>query len=85
VVEEVSGKPQRDSNGAEIMNIQHFPKDGGMRILSISRARDGGYLLRIGYYNRAKKVNEQQVMRLNDHEIAYLAVKLLGLVLGNGV
>jgi aspartate carbamoyltransferase regulatory subunit len=85
VVEEVSGKPQKNSNGAEIVNIQHFPKDGGMRVLSLSKARDSGYLLRIGYYNRAKNVNEQQVMRLDDREIAYLAVKLLGLVLNDGV
>jgi hypothetical protein len=85
VVEEVSGKLQRNSNSSEIVNIQHFPKDGGMRVLSISKARDGGYLLRIGYYNRAKNINEQQTMRLDDHEVAYLAVKLLGLVLNNGV
>jgi len=85
VVEEISGKPQKNNNSAEIVNIQHFPKDGGMRVLSLSKARDGGYLLRIGYYNRAKSVSEQQVMRLDDHEIAYLAIKLLGLVLNNGV
>jgi ribosomal protein S16 len=56
-----------------------------MRVLSVSKARDGGYLLRISYYNKAKKISEQQAMRLDDHEIAYLAVKLLGLVLRNGV
>jgi aspartate carbamoyltransferase regulatory subunit len=85
MVEEIQSKPQRNSNSSEIVNIQHFPKDGGMRVLSLSKASDGGYLLRIGYYNKAKKINDQQVMRLDDHEVAYLAVKLLGLVLNNGV
>jgi hypothetical protein len=85
MVEEIQGKPQKNGNGAEIVNIPHFPKDGGMRVLSVSKARDGGYLLRISYYNKAKKISEQQAMRLDDHEIAYLAVKLLGLVLRNGV
>jgi hypothetical protein len=85
MVEEIQGKPQKNGNGVEIVNIPHFPKDGGMRVLSVSKARDGGYLLRISYYNKAKKISEQQAMRLDDHEIAYLAVKLLGLVLRNGV
>jgi aspartate carbamoyltransferase regulatory subunit len=80
-----SGKQDQKTVNGEIINIPHFPKDGGMRVLSVTKAKDGGYLLKIGYYHKAKKINEQQVMRLDSHEIAYLAVKLLGLVLNNGV
>jgi hypothetical protein len=80
-----SGKQDQKPGNEDIINIPHFPKDGGMRVLSVSKARDGGYLLKISYYNKAKKINEQQVMRLDDYEVAYLAVKLLGLVLNNGV
>jgi aspartate carbamoyltransferase regulatory subunit len=85
VEEYSSGKQDQKTGNGEIINISHFPKDGGMRVLSVTKAKNGGYLLRIGYYHKAKKINEQQVMRLDSHEIAYLAVKLLGLVLNNGV
>jgi aspartate carbamoyltransferase regulatory subunit len=85
MVEEVKSKQAQYQND-DIINLQHYPKDGGLRVLSIAKSRDGnGYMFRIGYYNKSKNINEQQVMRLDDHEIAYLAVKLLGLVLNNGV
>jgi len=84
MVENVSPKSEkRGSNNdlTRIIEIPHYPQGGGVRTLSVDRASDGGYLIRITYANKKENRNEVQVMKLDEMEVAYLALRLLAEVL----
>jgi len=86
MVENVSpkaGKRGNDGNQemTRVAEIRHYPKGGGVRIFSVDKSNDGGYLIRIAYANRREKRNEVQAMKLDDMEMAYLILRLLAEVI----
>jgi hypothetical protein len=85
MVENVSSKSERrgSNNGstARIIEIPHYPQGGGVRTLSVDRADDGGYLIRIAYANKRENRNEVQTMKLSEMEVTYLALRLLAEVM----
>ena len=85
MVEEIKGRNGRPTERTpDIINLTHYPKEGGLRVLAVSKAEDGGYMLRLGYYNRDKNVREQQIMRLSEQEMAYVVLRLLGEIVRGG-
>ena len=81
MVENVGPKAERRSSESNsttrIVEIPHYPQGGGVRTLSVDRASDGGYLIRIAYANKKENRSEVQVMKLDEMEVAYLALRLL--------
>ena len=81
MVESVGPKSERRGNNSNsvtrVIEIPHYPQGGGVRTLSVDRTSDGGYLIRIAYANKKENRNEVQVMKLDEMEVAYLALRLL--------
>jgi hypothetical protein len=85
MVENVSPKSERrggnNDSTTRIVELSHYPQGGGVRALSVDRTEDGTYLIRIAYANKKENRNEVQMMKLDEMEVAYLALRLLAEVL----
>ncbi|MEM2593240.1 MAG: hypothetical protein QXI60_11715 [Thermofilaceae archaeon] len=81
MVENVNPKSERrgseNNQTTRILEIPHYPTTGGVRTLSVDKAGDGGYVIRIAYANKRENRNEVQAMKLDEMEVAYLALRLL--------
>jgi hypothetical protein len=72
--DEVKRKQSERNNEEEIVKISHFPQEGGVKELRITRAGDGSYFLRLGTYSKGE--SEKQIIKLDEKEMAYILIKL---------
>lgn len=81
MVEEVSEQSQQGKY-IEVVSLNHFPKTGGVKKLSVVKA-DNGWFLRIESFDKKNpKNNSRAVFSLAEDELALLAVKLFKEAIG---
>jgi hypothetical protein len=61
-----------------VLNIEHFPKDGGVKRLAVDRGDEGRWFLIVEQYRKDdSKSNSRMVFSLNRSEMSLMALGLL--------